>query len=446
MWISVKLAMRNVFANKRRSLLMGVVIFLTSFLLLAVNAMANGSGELVTKNYNNLQAADVIAIWENTKKESLQDGARLLFMQPNGFEFAKDAENKQAQERLAAFLKQHETDIKSVYQLVRRNASLVVNDSADSQFTVFGVTPEIRDYLQSTKTLPMFEGEMVGAERGAIVISQEKANEYELKLGDKVELEAQTLAGETVKRDFTVRGIYTNGAGWDNWYGFISDADARQLFQYRSTDADIVKIYLNKQNQAGDFADELDKALTAGGSQVLRAESGAQASKLYPGMGVAMKGLFNMFLLVFLIVIAIGLRSVIRMSLFERMSEFGMLRAIGFSLFKCFTIVFFEAFFLSVIALIVAIIPALVMTAVLGKVGVYIGSGPMSYLGGETLYPRLQFTDVLVSLAALLFFALVSTFNPAFSILYQNITDVLAKRLKKVKVMRNVFRSLLKKA
>ncbi|MDQ0059014.1 ABC transporter permease [Paenibacillus harenae] len=437
-----KIAIRNIIANRRRSFLIGFVIFVAAFLLLIANAFVNGVGFQVNKAYSQLQAGDVIVGWESLEKMEKTDATRLLFMGANSFDVKKETENRQTMDVLKGFLDQNQQKIESYYPTVRRNAGLEVGNMSDAQFSVFGLTPELRDRLQQSKTVSMQEGQLLSDLPRSIAVSQEKALSYSLKLGDKVNLNVITPAGEVRAEQFTVRGIYNNGAGWDNWYGFTSDQDARKLFQYENGYFDIVKIYLNDAGESKKFAKQLNAAL---GDGVLYAETGQSASLLYPTMSMALKGLFNLFIMFLIIVIAIGMRSAIRMNLYQRMQEFGTLRAIGYSRTQCFGIIFNEAFFLSIGALIAAFVPALLFNMIFSTNGIYLGPGPMSYFGGEYLYPDMQIADVALALGVLAVFSLIATMNPGLSLVYQTITDIMNKRQRPVKVMRTLYRNVFRR-
>lgn len=438
-----KIAIRNIVANRRRSFLIGFVIFIAAFLLLTANAFVNGVGYQVNKAYSQLQAGDVIVGWERLRNMEKTDATRLLFMGDNSFEVKNETENRQAMENLQRFLVQNQQAIKSYYPTVRRNAELGVGDTGDAQFSVFGLTPELKDQLLTTKSISMQEGQLLSDSPRSIAVSQEKALIYDLKLGDKVNLNAVTPAGKIRLKEFVVGGIYNNGAGWDNWYGFTSDKDARELFQYDKGYFDIIKIYLNDSSDSKEFAKQLNAASEDG---ALYAETGQSASLLYPTMSMALKGLFNLFIIFLIMVIAIGMRSAIRMNLYQRMQEFGTLRAIGYSRIQCYGIIFNEAFFLSVGALIAAFIPAFLLNMIFSAKGIYLGPGPMSYFGGEYLYPDMHIADVALALGALAIFSLIATMNPGLNLAYQSITDIMSKRQRPVKVMRTLYRNVFRRS
>lgn len=433
MGIILKIAFRNVLKNKRRSILIGLAVFICSFLLLLSNAAMNGVERQILRGYLNLQTAHVVVIWENLKMINPSESSRFVNVFENhSFDVDKDTANKAALKRLKAYLDKEKDQIRAIFPTIRRNGQLVTTAKSDTMFIVYGLVPPNKDFLLSSKTITMKAGELLSKEDYKIAISEEKAKADNLKIGDMVTVIVTTPYGAKNSLDFTVGGIYGNGAGYDNWYGFVSAKNARELFDFDPDYFDIGRIYLKDPNHAEVFAKDLDKYLISQ-SRVLRAESYKTASTFYPNLARMIKSCYSIFILFLLILIGVGLRSTIRMNLFERMKEFGTIRAIGFSRFQSYAIIFGEVFFLSFMALLSAILVSGVLVLILGIKGIYVGPGVMTYaLGGESLYPEMHLGDLFFALIVIVFFALVSTLNPGLKICYQKITDLLVKRQQKL--------------
>jgi ABC-type antimicrobial peptide transport system permease subunit len=145
------------------------------------------------------------------------------------------------------------------------------------------------------------------------------------------------------------------------------------------------------------------------------------------------RSFFSAFSLFLLLVVGLGIRSTVCMNLFERMREFGTIRAIGFSRFSSFGIVFWEAFLLSLAALAAALLAAAVPVLLFIRTGIYIGSEPMAYVfGGEYFCPRLAVKEVALALAAVAMLSFISPFKPGLVLCYQSIVDLLARRQGKI--------------
>jgi putative ABC transport system permease protein len=430
--VLLKIALRNILANHRRSLLIGLAIFISTFLLLSSNSIMNGVARQTLRGYINIQTGHVAVMWEKLHRTDPNDLSRFInLFETNSFEVEKAALNQKSLDGLARFLREHHSQIKAFHPIIRRNAELISDRKVDS-LLIYGLTAADRDLFLSTGTITLKEGKLTADQNYGICISREKAEADRLRLGDSVTIEVTTPYGAQNSLDFVVSGIYTNAAGYDNWYGFVSDANARELFDFDRGYFDFGKVFLKDPSRAEDFAKRLDAYLLTRGA-ALRSESYLRASPMYTNISRNMKTLFNVFICFLLAMISMGLRSTVRMNLFERMKEFGTIRAIGYSRRQTYAVIFLETFLLALFALGAALILTVILTLIFANTGVYVGTGPISMaLGGESFYPRMEVADVLTALAVMLIFTLISTLKPGLRLCYQAITDILAKRQRPV--------------
>jgi ABC-type lipoprotein release transport system permease subunit len=281
MGILLKIAVRNIRQNRKRSCLIGLTIFISSFLLLLSNAAFNGIERQVLRGYITLQSGEVAVIWKGLKEVSPMDPGKFLYdlsFQVDDDE--QEAENRWALAKLGEYLEAKETEIKAFYPTVRRYGQLISTEKIDSSFKTYGLTPESRDFLLQTGAIQPVDGELP-VEGYQVCISAMKAEEHQLEVGDWVIIEATTPYGAKNALDFQVGGIYANAAGYENWYGFMPESAFRELFDYDPGYFDVGRIYLHNTRKARGFARELDAYLTAETS-VLRCESYAEASLFSP--------------------------------------------------------------------------------------------------------------------------------------------------------------------
>lgn len=438
-----KIAFRHMLLHRRRSVLTGLAVFIPSFLLFFSGSAMNGIERQVLKKYVNLQTGEIAVIWENLKKVSNADPARFINVtQTNSFDATKDRQNRLAMARLRGYLDGHREEIGAFFPTIRRNAQLVSPRDLDSLFLVYALTPESSAFLLETRTLEMVEGSLLAATDRTVCLSQEKAEQHNLRLGDCLTIEATTPYGAKNSLDFIVGGIYANGAAYDNWYGFVAEREARELLDYDPGYFDLARIHLKNGADARRFARALDRHLLIG-NRTLRAESFDEASVTYMNSARSMRSIFILFMVFLLIVIAIGLRSTVRLGLFQRMREFGTLRAVGYGKGQSFTLIFLEFFFLALIALAGAFILTGILVAIIGRTGVHIGSGPQTYFfGGESFYPEIRIGDLVNGFLVILLFSLVSTVNPGLKLSCQKIPDLLAKKPRPVSLWRLMARSV----
>lgn len=443
MGIITKIALRNIVLNKKRSALIGLAIFISSFLLLFSNAALNGVSKQVMKGYLNIQSGHVIVLWENFKKVNTSEPGRFVNSNETiSFEKSKDSENKSSIDKMNAFFKDNSGEIDEYFKTVRRSAQFFTKDSEDT-FVTYGLTDDSKKHILDSKAITMESGELLSDKDNAICISKEKADKFKLKVGDEISVEVSTVDSKRKAEKFVISGIYANGAQYDNWYGFMSDKAARNLYDMDSEYFDVCMVYLKDINNSNDFAGRLDTVLMEG-STVLRAESYSQATQFYTVMPKLLKSLYTVFIVFLLIIIAAGLRSTIKMNLFERMKEFGSIRAIGYSREQTFAIIFFEIFFLSILSLLLAFVISIVPIMLLSSKGVYVGPGNLSNaLGGETFYPAFNAADTIVAFLIITFFSLLSTLSPGIKLCYQKIADIMVKRQRKIWVIPALLKSII---
>jgi ABC-type antimicrobial peptide transport system permease subunit len=155
-----------------------------------------------------------------------------------------------------------------------------------------------------------------------------------------------------------------------------------------------------------------------------------------------MRSIFFLFMVFLLIIIAMGLRSTVRLGLFERMREFGTIRVVGYGRGQSFALIFLEFFFLALIAMAGAFILTGILVAIIGRTGVHIGSGPQTYFfGGESFYPEIRIGDLIDGFLVILLFSLVSTLSPGLKISFQKIPDLLARKPRSISWWRAMLRS-----
>jgi ABC-type lipoprotein release transport system permease subunit len=435
----MKIAVGNVLKNKKRSILIGMSLFISCSFLLISNSLANGAAKQYVEKLRNVQAGDVVVVWGNVKEIDLSDGGRLLFSE---FDIQKDEENKKAIERFKSFTEQNAYEVESIFT-PQRVFGILDTGRYIAYSLIYGLSEAEMRHLEKTKSFELEAGESIwDYDDYTVCISRATAEENSINIGDWIILDCTTPYGLVNSMEFAVVGIYRNGAPWENMYVYITDKNARELAEWDTDYFGSARIYLKDPKKADEFAARLDGYLTAG-SGVLRSESGEYASQFFAGIGNLQKSFFTFFVLFLLFVIAVGIRATLKMSLFDRMAEFGTLRAIGFNRIQVFTIVFFEILVLALISLAAAFVLSSTLILILGRTGIHVGSGPAGYfIGGEHVYPVLMVSDSLIALMIMVLFSLLASLGPGLKLCCQKITNLLTKNQKSVFIVRCVFKSL----
>jgi len=428
MIILFKIAFRNILKNGKRTLLIGLTLVITCTLLLFSFSIGNGISRQILDKYKDTQSGDVSVVWSNIKKIDNSDPSRLFF---STYDFKKDKENQAAIKRLDEFINNNSKEIKSSVKCVRGNCMLDTGSFA-SYNILFGVDEAELKYLQDKKAFLLTEGELPFSSEYAICISDAAAESSDISIGDWVTLDSSTSTGFVNTQEYQVVGLYRSSSDFDSIYVYMTTEDALELFDQSPEYFQSVRIFLNRPDQAEQFATRLDGYLIEG-SDVLRAEPISYSSEFYSKIASLIKNLFTIFVVFILYIIAIGIRSVVQMNLFERMKEFGTLRAIGFNRFQSFLVIFLEILIMSLLFFAAAFIINIGLIAALSGQGIYIGKGAIAYaLGGESIYPVFEFADTFTALIIITLFSLFAPLKPGLKLCCHKITDLLAQNQKPV--------------
>lgn len=426
--VYLKIAFRNILKNKKRTALIGLTLAISCIMLLFSFSIGNGIQRQIVGKYSDFQSGDVSVVWSNVKKTDINDPSRLFF---SDFEYKRDKENRMAINRLDEFLKDNGNQVRAVFKSVSGEGMMDTGKYA-AYCIIFGLSDEEAGYLQEKKILQLAEGNMTFMQDYGICISDAAAEKYGISLGDWVTVDSSTASGYVNTLEYQVTGLYRSSSDFDSVYVYMSRENSLELFDQDAVYFQNARIYLDQPENADEFAGKLDSYLTSE-SDVLRAESIGYSSTFYSMIAGFLKMLFAFFVVFIMFIIAIGIRSVIRMNLFERMREFGTLRAIGFNRPQSFLIIFLEVLILSLFFFGVAFVVNLLLILLLDANGIYIGKGAVAYaLGGESIRPVFVFSDTFAALGIMAGFSLFAPLKPGLKLCYQKITDMLAQNQKPV--------------
>lgn len=428
--IFFRIAYRNILKNSKRSILVGLTLVISCTLLLLSFAIGNGVSRQIINKYRNFQSGDVAVLWKNVKKIDVSDPSRLFF---SNFDIKQDRENRAGIGRLNDFLKKNTGEIAAYYPSIRNEGMLDTGRYASFSI-IYGVSPAELQFWERTKTFQLAAGVLPFGKRDGICISDDLARQNDIRIGDWVIVDSTTPHDLVNSLEYQVVGLYKSSSEFDNIYIYMTQDNALELFDQDPAYFRSARIYLKNPGKAQLFAKQLDRYLTAGNDQ-LRAESMADSARFYSTIAGFLKGLFSFFVIFILLLIAVGIRSTVRMNIFERLKEFGTLRAIGFNQGQNFLIIVMEIFLLALISLGVACIITFIFVGIMNQTGLYVGKGTIAYaLGGESIYPSFQWGDLAISLLIITIFAIFAPLKPGLQLCYQKITDLLAQNQKPVMV------------
>jgi ABC-type lipoprotein release transport system permease subunit len=221
-----------------------------------------------------------------------------------------------------------------------------------ASFIAFDPADEDESTLSLIEALT--EGEMFpSAREGGIILGKRLAENLDAGLGRKVVYTLTDKNGEIVQEAARVSGIVSTGApSVDAGLCLLPIDSLRELLGYQPDEAIQVGVFLGDHRRADAVADRLGGAF---GTQV----SALPWHQLQPELSgfITMKVAGAWFMeAIIMILVAAGIFNTLLVSVMERVREFGIMMAIGFSPARLFGLVMCESLWLGLVGLVLAAI------------------------------------------------------------------------------------------
>jgi ABC-type lipoprotein release transport system permease subunit len=212
--------------------------------------------------------------------------------------------------------------------------------------------PEVEDASTLSLLEALSEGEMFASSRdGGIILGQRLAENLDAGLGRKVVYTLTDRNGEIVQEAVRVSGIIHTGApSVDAGLCLLPIDSLREVLGYGSDEAVQVGIFLDDHRKSDAVARRLGEALGTGVAALPWHE-------LQPELAgfITMKVVGARFMeVIIMILVAAGIFNTLFVSVMERLREFGIMMAIGFSPARLFGLVMCESLWLGLVGLVLA--------------------------------------------------------------------------------------------
>ncbi|MCK5058245.1 MAG: ABC transporter permease [Candidatus Aminicenantes bacterium] len=408
MWFYIKLAWRNIFRNKRRTLIAGI-------------AIAIGLASLI------LSDAFMIGMENNIVKSATASFLGEAQIHGDGFRETQEVEiTVRNFDEVITKLNQEEI----VDKFTPRTLSFgMVTSPADvSSVLLVGVAPETEIHLSQIDEAVNRGSYFTGDDNHDIIIGSKLAEILEVSLGDRLVVTvAQAETGDLSQELFRISGIYHfNMKEMDSGMAFIRLEKAQQMLGIGSR---VHEIAIKFKDKTYAVQEELPfwETYSQGGNEAV------SWTKLLPQL----KAFFDMtgislfvMCLILASVVVFGIINTLFMSLYERMFEFGVLRAVGTRAAGVRKLVIFEAGALGIVSIILGVILGFVSTLLFTKTGIdYRGIEFAGTTIKDMLYPEMNVLQFIIYPIGVFIFMLIVGLYPAFVAGRMSIADALRKSL-----------------
>ena len=288
---------------------------------------------------------------------------------------------------------------------------LLSSAESSSGITLVGIDPT-READVTTIKNSVVAGRYLSGERNEIVIGRKLAEKLNVTMGDKVVDMATSIDGSVASDVFRVVGLYeTFSSEFDKVFAYVDLAHMQDMLGLRSNVSEVALLVRDR--------DQLDRV-----KEELRHELGESYEVLsYPEILpflVLQLDIFEESMYIFYLIIGIalifGIINTMLMSVFERITEFGVLKAIGMGGRLLVTMVVLEALLLGVLGTVAGFIIGYGIYLPLSQSGIDLSmfAESLKSIGsGSVIYPVLTFSGAINALVIIPLVAVLGAIYPA---------------------------------
>ena len=295
---------------------------------------------------------------------------------------------------------------------VRLNA--VANNARHSNgVTLVGIDPFNEAKVSFIGTAVTQGRYLEGADRNAILVGRALADQFETGLGRKLILMTQDKSGQIASRAFRIRGIFqAEMESTEKTYVFVTRRAAQQMLKLDQAVSEI-GILLPQHEMTEEVARTIEASL-AGRDLLVR-----PWSKALPLLQAYLQ-LYDSFILIWFVVVFVamgfGILNTTLMAVFERMREFGLLKALGMRPGRIVKGILTEALFILLWGMLIGNLLGLASCWALSFHGIDLSAlaKGVEYAGmSRMIFPQIWFKDILSANLVVLLLGLLICLYPA---------------------------------
>ncbi len=392
MWMFIKLAWRNIFRNKRRTIIAGMAIGIGLASLIFVDALWIGMESNMIKS---------------ATSSFLGEG------QIHHIDFRSTQEIEYTINNLDDILSQLSQEDIVKYYTRRTMAFAMISSPANIQSIIFvGINP-VNERNLSQLDEALIEGTFFkDANERDLLIGSELANILEVSMGDRVVITvAQAKTGDLSQEMFRVAGIYHfNIPEMDKGMAFARLEKAQEMLALGSDVHEIALKFIDPSYGR-------EKTLDFWKKYSQNNNEAVGWTVLLPQLEAAFElSQFSTLITALILfgVVSLGIINTLFMSIHERMFEFGIIRAVGTRPFGVLRLILFEAGALAVISIILGNLLGLISTYIVSKIGIdYTGIEFVGVTFRELLYPVIKIKQFIIYPIWVFIFTIIAGLYPA---------------------------------
>ncbi len=405
-FILFKLAWRNLLRNKRRTIIASIAIGIGLAALIFVDALMIGMTENMIKTATASFLGDA-QIHRKGYQDEQETSLTIQELEKVTAKLAKEA---------------------IIHYFTRRTFSLgmITSPANVSAVNLVGVQPSTERYLSQIDDAITEGLYFEGNDNRDIVIGTKLAENLEIGIGDRVVVTvAQSESGELSQERFRVSGIFHFvDEAMNTGMAFVRISKAQQMLAIGNNVHEIA-IKFTSTAYAQDRELLFWKTYSQYGNEALSWDEILPQLKIILDMSKYSKYIMGVVLFG---VVIFGIINTLFMSLYERMFEFGVLRAVGTRPFGMARIILFEAGTLAIVSIVIGGIIGFGITALFAHLGLnYTGIEMMGVTIQEYIFPVLNIQQFILYPAAVFLFTIIAGLYPAWHVAKMTPVDAMRR-------------------
>jgi putative ABC transport system permease protein len=390
------LAWRNLWRNKRRSLIVIISVAIGIFVMLLSIGILNG----VTKQ-----------MIDNAIKTSLGN----IAIHAKGFQDDMNLNNNfnPSEKILEAIAKE---PLVKGYSPRIKIQGMIRSSETSMGVIISGIDPKKEKIVSNIYKYIVKDNESTYLENGDedyIILSKASAKKLNLVVGNRVVLMFQDVNNEIIGISLKIKGLFqTPVESFDKYSVFMSLGKLQKTTGLKNNISEIV-IVSEGGSSLDNIKTKLMNSINNNNLEILTwkemAPNFVKAITLFDAM------MYIFFSIVF-ITILFTLVNALVMAVMERFHEIGIMKAIGTRPSWIFSIIMIESVNLGIIGLFAGFIVSVVLVGILGYTGIDLSIFVKLFrsLGsGSVLYPNLKAMDIIIAIFIVFFTSIIASLYPA---------------------------------
>ena len=392
----LKLAWRNVWRNRRRTLLVVLAMGMMMSFLVMYDGMIGGFESAVYGNAIKLSGGNV-----QIRAEGYQDSYSPNPMLPmgDGLDAVAAAEGLP---NVEAVLRHANT------------GGLVSNREGIFPVSIFGIEPE-----KESTVNPIFQDEflvdgrmLTSTDEDVVFIGKGLADAMDIGVGDRITMSGKSTHDEMRQRTVSVIGIYDiNLATLERQSLYISLGEAQRLYELGDSVTEVI-IYAETTGKETPIVNALNESLS--GYEITTWHTAIpELSSTVEMKNAVMTG----FSVVILGIASIGLFNILLMAIYERTQEIGLLGAIGLKPRQIALLFLYEGIMIGLVGAVFGVAMGFAITSIIGIFGIDYGFAVdmVDYMAlmGTHIYPAFNLELTLQRAGLLALISAIAALYPA---------------------------------